>query len=229
MGTLYLVATPIGNLKDMSPRAVTTLKSVDLVLSEDTRTVGKLFKLLDITSHPPFLSYEEHNELKRIPEVVAKLKQNLNIALVSEAGTPTISDPGYKLVRECVHQKIKVSSIPGPCAAISALIVSGFPTDKFLFVGFLPKKSGQRKKLLEGLKRVNLSKTIIAYESPHRLVKSLKDIQEVLGNLEVCVCRELTKLHEEVIRAPIDEIIEKYQGKKVKGEVVLVFSPPKNQ
>lgn len=223
MGTLFIVSTPIGNLKDITLRAIETLKKVDLVLAEDTRHTGILLKHYEIKK--PLLSYQEYNELQRIPIVLEKLRRGENIALVSDAGTPTISDPGFKLVRECLKEGIKVESIAGPSAVTTALVVSGLPTDKFFFLGYLPKKEGHRKKVLHDLtKMIQIIKTtVIFFETPHRLLKTLQEMLEILGDRQIVVCRELTKIHEEVRREKISKAIDYFSKIKPKGEITLLL------
>jgi 16S rRNA (cytidine1402-2'-O)-methyltransferase len=228
MGNLYIVATPIGNLQDITLRAIETLKSADFIVCEDTRRTGNLINLLigKENLNAKYISYFEHNEEQKIPEIINLLSQDKNIALVSDSGTPLISDPGYKLVRECINNDINVISIPGPSSLISGLIASGLPTDKFTFLGFLPKSSGKRMKLLsfskEALEKVQT--TIIIFESPFRLLKTLSEIKSVFGEISIVVCRELTKMHEEVRRGKPSELIEYYEKKGVKGEIVLLFN-----
>ena len=223
MGALYIVATPIGNLKDITLRALEVLKTADYVLCEDTRVTGKLLKNFEIETR--LVSFNDFNEEKKIGGVMKDLVGGKNIALVSDAGTPLVSDPGYKLAREAISAQIKVKTIPGATSVISALTVSGMPPDKFLFVGYLPKKDGKRKEALLRLKDVkdDLKLTLIAFESPYRLIKSLENIKEVFGNVEVVVCRELTKLHEEVKKGKPLELIDDYAKKSPKGEVVLLL------
>lgn len=218
MGTLYVVSTPIGNLKDITLRAIETLGIVDYILCEDTRVGGKLLSHLDIFKKME--AFNDFNEERMIAKVVADLLSGLNVGLISDAGTPLVSDPGFKLVREAVKNEIKVESIPGATAAISALTVSGLPTDKFLFLGFLPKKDGKRLELLRNAKAsVNLIKsTIIIYESPFRVLKTLEQIKEVFGDVDVVLCRELTKLHEEIYRGKISEF-----KMTLKGEFVILI------
>lgn len=222
-GTLFLVATPIGNLKDITQRALEALQQADLILAEDTRKSGLLLKHYDIKK--PLLSYFEHNERRRIPEVLQKLQGDKNVALISNAGTPTISDPGYKLVRECLSAGISVISVPGPSAIISALISSGLPTDRFLFLGFLPRKEGQLKNLLEKLKEKfnDFPVTFVAFESPYRLTKTLSAIKETAPQTQVAVCRELTKVHEGVQRGSVEEVLNHFSTHSPKGEVTFVF------
>lgn len=224
MGILYLVATPIGNLKDITFRAIETLKNSDVILCEDTRKSGLLLKQYEI---PPkrLISYFEYNELQRIPEVIALLKDGLNISLVSSAGTPTISDPGFKLVRECIKEGIRVESIPGPSSILAALTASGLPTDKFFFLGFLPKSQGKKTTLLKDASEVKkrIKTTLIFFESPYRLVDTLNDIADVFGDVAVVVARELTKMHEEIRRGSSKELAEYYIKSGVKGEIVVLI------
>ncbi len=230
-GTLFVVATPIGNLRDISFRALSTLNSVDYIVCEDTRKTGNLLNLtskmltLENSKRPQLISYYEENEIQRIPGVIKVLKMNLNVALVSDAGTPTVSDPGFKLVRECLKEGIRVESIPGPSSVISALVSSGLPTDKFLFLGFLPKKQGHRKAILGNLNKTLklINSTVIIFESPYRLLKTLKEIGETFGDIEIVVARELTKVHEEIRKESISNLIKHY-GHGVKGEIVILFS-----
>jgi 16S rRNA (cytidine1402-2'-O)-methyltransferase len=234
MAALYLVATPIGNLKDISFRALEVLNSVDLVLAEDTRKTGQL--LANYREKEPFnqilkrkpqlLSFFEANEEKRIPQVLNLLKQEKKIALVSNAGTPLISDPGFKLVRECIKENIKIEAIPGASASLSALISSGLPPDKFLFLGFLPKKQGKRQKLLKNINKLKkyISPTIIIYASPYRILKELEDIKNEFGSIRIALAKELTKLHEDLKRDKIENIIKNLKQERIKGEFVLVFN-----
>ena len=217
---LYLVSTPIGNLKDITLRAIEVLSSVDVIACEDTRKTGLLLQKLEIKTKPQLLSYYEENEQGRIPQIIGFLKQNKSVALVSNAGTPTISDPGYKLVRECLNQGIAVESIPGPSSVLTALTVSGLPTDKFLFLGFLPKKEGKRKTILESLPKKT---TIIFFESPFRLLKTLKELKEIFGDIDIVICRELTKIFEEIQREKIGDLINHFEQIKPKGELTILF------
>lgn len=223
MAILYLVSTPIGNLEDITLRAKRILGEVDIIACEDTRKTGVLLVKLNIP-RKRLLSYYEENELRRIPEIVRLLKEGKNVALVSNAGTPTISDPGFKLVRECLNQGMKVEAIPGPSAILTALVSSGLPTDKFLFLGYLPKKQGKRKKLLENCKLSAVHYTLIFYESPHRLIETLKDLQEIFGDIEIVLCRELTKIYEEIKRKKISETIAYFEKTPPKGEFTLLFN-----
>ncbi|MDO8583244.1 MAG: 16S rRNA (cytidine(1402)-2'-O)-methyltransferase [bacterium] len=228
MGTLFIVATPIGNLEDISQRAIKTLQTVDVIACEDTRKTGLLIsKILPIdTKRPRLVSYYEQNELQRIPEVIAAIKDDLNIALVSDAGTPLISDPGFKLVRECIKEGIKVESIPGPSSVITALTVSGLPTDKFMFLGYPPRKPGHRKTLFENVKSsLGLVKsTIIFFEAPHKILRTLEELKEVFGDIEIVLARELTKTYEEVRHEKISTSIEHFTKTEPKGEFVILFN-----
>ncbi|MFV0387137.1 MAG: 16S rRNA (cytidine(1402)-2'-O)-methyltransferase [Pyrinomonadaceae bacterium] len=216
-GELYLIATPIGNLEDISFRAVETLRSADLIACEDTRRTGKLLKHFEIKAK--LLSYHEHNETNRIDALVAELKNGRNIALVSDAGTPGISDPGYRIVNAAILEGIKVIPIPGAAAFISAVIVSGLPTDSIFFAGFLPAKKSERRKRLEELRL--LPATVCLYEAPHRILHTLKDCVEVLGNRNAALSRELTKLYEETLRGDLETILKLVSKSPVKGELVL--------
>lgn len=217
---LYLVPTPIGNLEDMTYRAVNILNSVDIILAEDTRTSGKLLKHYDIKK--PLQSFHIHNEHKKLEFIIEELKAGKVIALISDAGTPGISDPGFLLAREVLKNDIKLESLPGATALIPALIKSGFPNDRFIFEGFLPHKKG-RKTRLENLKEEE--RTIIFYESPHRLLKTLKQLAEVMGKDRMAsVSRELTKLFEETITDTLEGLISHFESKAPKGEIVLVLN-----
>lgn len=224
MKKLYVVATPIGNINDITIRAIQILKDVEIVACEDTRKTGLLLNRLGIPKKQ-LLSYYEENEQRRIPEILELLKQGKSIALVSNSGTPTISDPGYKLVRECLNQGIKVEAIPGPSAILTALVSSGLPTDKFLFLGFLPQKQGKRLKLLKNCKLLPVSCTLIFYESPYRLIKTLNDMFVISGDLEIVICRELTKIYEEIKRGKINELITYFEKNQPKGEFTVLFHP----
>ncbi|GIS42583.1 MAG: 16S rRNA (cytidine(1402)-2'-O)-methyltransferase [Candidatus Neomarinimicrobiota bacterium] len=217
-GRLYIVATPIGNLKDFTFRAIDTLKEVDFVFAEDTRNSIQLMKHYKIETKID--SYHEHNNVKKIPKIINLLNEGKNIALISDAGTPTISDPGYKLIRACIDEEINIIPIPGASAVTAALSASGLPSDSFFFLGFLPHKKGRKKKI-SFLK--SLDNTIIIFESPHRLLKTLKELHDELGERPVVVARELTKLYEEIIRGNFDSIIEYFESKKVKGEIVIII------
>lgn len=232
MGTLYIVATPIGNLQDITFRALKTLNSVDFIVCEDTRKTGNLLSKtsemmpMQNSKRPQLISYYEENEKQRIPEIINVLKMDLNVALVSDAGTPAVSDPGFKLIRECVKEEIRIESIPGASSVISALVSSGLPTDKFMFLGFLPKKEGHRKQLLKDTLETAkfISQTIILFESPFRLTKTLGELKEVFGDIDVVVARELTKIHEELKRGLITQVLSYFKAKSVKGEIVILFN-----
>lgn len=225
---LYLVATPIGNMEDITLRSLNTLFSVDTILCEDTRKTLNLLRHYQKPENkiPKLISFYEENEQKRIPEIILELKNGISVALVTNSGTPTISDPGFKLVRECWKENINVISIPGPSSPIAALACSGLPTDKFLFLGFTPNKSGKRIKLFENVKVSlnSLSSTIIFFESPFRIVKSLSDLKSVFGDIDIVVARELTKVYEEIKTDRISVIINEYQKVKPKGEFVILFN-----
>lgn len=223
MSKLYIVPTPIGNLDDMTLRAIKVLKEVDLILAEDTRTSGKLLKCFDISTH--MQSHHMHNEHKTIDSLIQKLKSGTTIALISDAGTPAISDPGFLLVRACIENEIDIECLPGATAFVPALVNSGLPNDKFVFEGFLPVKKGRqtRLKLLSEEPR-----TMIFYESPHKLIKTLTHFVEYFGgDRQVTVSRELTKLYEETIRGTAKEVLEHYVNKPPKGEIVIVVAGKK--
>ncbi len=222
MGKLFIVSTPIGNLGDITFRALETLKSVDLILAEDTRTTQNLLAHYQIPK-PEIWSFFEGNEERQINHVLSRLRQGENIALVSESGTPVISDPGYKLIREVISRGMPVEEIPGPSAVITALVLSGLPPDKFIFLGFLPKKPGKRKSILEQIKTSNLQSTIIFYESPYRVVKTLGEISKNFGDIDIVICREITKLHEETRREKISESIAHFQKTNPRGEFTILF------
>jgi 16S rRNA (cytidine1402-2'-O)-methyltransferase len=217
-GTLYLVATPIGNLADISKRALETLAKVDLVACEDTRHTGKLLSRFNIKKK--LVSYHEHNETVRAEEFGEILKQGKSIAVVSDAGTPAICDPAFKIVRKAHEIGATVTAIPGAVAFVNALIVSGLPTDSIFFGGFLPSKKNDRRKRLQEIKQIPA--TLVFYETPHRLAKSLIDCLEILGNRNAAVIREITKLHEEIVLGNLAELAEKFSQAEVKGEIVLV-------
>ncbi len=218
-GTLYLVATPIGNLTDMSFRAVEVLKSVDLIACEDTRHSIKLLNHYGISKS--LVSYHEHNEKQRADELLRELLNGHSVALISDAGTPGINDPGEFIVREAIDNKIDVVSIPGAAAFVNAVIVSGLPADSIFFGGFLPSKKGERQRRLDEIKHVPA--TLVFYESPHRLVGSLADCLAVLGDRKAALARELTKLHEQVVRGTLSELIDHFSSANPRGEFVLVI------
>lgn len=214
---LYIVATPIGNLKDITFRAIDALREVDLILAEDTRRTGILLKRW-LIKDKKMLSYNDANKTRRTKEAINLLKQGKDIALVSDSGTPGISDPGFYLIREAVKYNIQISPIPGPTALISALVCSGLPTDKFEFYGFIPKKESQKKKFFKNLG----DKTVVFYESPHRIIKTLKIMNDVIPEKQIVIARELTKKFEEFIRGTVKGVYLKLKDKKIKGEIVVV-------
>lgn len=219
-GTLYLVATPIGNLADITLRALQILKDVELIACEDTRHTRKLLQHYGVTTKT--VSYHEHNEQQRAAELIDLLRQGSDVAVVSDAGTPSISDPGFRLVRAAIENEIAVVPVPGPSALISALIAAGLPTDEFFFAGFLPAKSNARRARLNELRSV--PGTLIFYEAPHRLAATLKDAYEILGEREAVVARELTKLHEEIRRGRLSQLTADYTEKTdVRGEIVVLI------
>lgn len=220
MKTLYIVATPIGNLEDITLRAIRVLKEVDIIAAEDTRHTKKLLNHYGITK--PLTSYFEHNEIKKAERLISQLKEGKDIALVSDAGTPGVSDPGYRLVKTAIENAIPVVAIPGPSAIIVALSAAGLPTDSFCFEGFIPSKTGERQRFLAGLKGVK--KTVVLYESPKRLLEALADINNILGNISVVVAREMTKLHEEIIRGNVISVLEGLRGREMKGEITLLLN-----
>lgn len=217
-GNLYVVSTPIGNLGDISFRAVEILKTVDLIAAEDTRRASILTRKYGIST--PRLSYHEHNARRRIPELLKKLQTGKSVALISDAGTPGISDPGYVLIRSCIDNSIPVVAIPGAAAFLAALVISGLPTDRFVFEGFLPVKN-KRKKRLESIAHEN--RTIVLYESPHRVDRTVKDLLRHCGDREVVLVREITKLYEEVIRTNLSGAIGIFERRKPRGEYVLIL------
>ncbi len=218
---LYIVATPIGNLRDMTLRAIDILAGADLVLAEDTRVAAKLLSAYDLKARVE--RYDDHTDAWRRPQILEKLLAGARVALVSDAGTPLVSDPGYRLVRACAEAGVDVFAAPGPSAALAALAVSGLPTDRFLFAGFLPPKSGPRRAFLAELAPIRA--TLILYETGPRLSDSLADMREVLGDREAVVARELTKLHETVVRARLSELIERFSEGPPRGEIVVLIAP----
>ncbi len=217
MGKLYIVPTPVGNLEDMTFRAVEVLKKVSLIAAEDTRVSRKLLDHFEINT--PLMAYHEHNEVTKVDEVLRVLKES-DVALISDAGTPGVSDPGFKLISEAIASEIKIVPLPGATAFVPALVASGLATDKFSFMGFLPKKSVARVKFLEPLKE-NME-TMIFYESPYRLIESLEDIEQVLGDRQICVAREVSKKFEEFIRGSVSQVAEYYKDRGVAGEICLI-------
>lgn len=218
-GKLYLCATPIGNLEDITLRVLRTLKEVDLIAAEDTRNSIKLLNHFDIKT--PMTSYHEYNKIEKAYVLIEKLQAGQNIALITDAGTPGISDPGEELAAMCVEAGIEVTSLPGASACITALTLSGLPTRRFAFEAFLPMDKKERKAVLDEL--VNETRTIILYEAPHRLVRTLEELKEVLGNRRITLCRELTKKHETAFRTTIENLLDYYQTEKPLGECVLVI------
>ncbi len=219
-GSLFICATPIGNLEDVSFRLVKTLHGVFLIASEDTRTTKKLLKRYEIPSSK-LISYHDNSPDDRMEYILSVLKEGNDVALVSESGTPLISDPGYKLIQECIANDIVLRSIPGPCASISALVLSGLPTDGFIFLGFLPKA---KTKLVAKIKQVlHLPYTIVIYESPNRVINTLEIIKNVMGDRKVSILREMTKIYEEAIRGKITEVLSLLSKRSIKGEVVIVL------
>jgi len=218
MGTLYLVATPIGNLEDMSPRAIRILHEASLIAAEDTRHTGILLKHFEIET--PLTSYFEHNKLNKLDFILDKLSSG-HVALVSDAGTPAINDPGYELVRAALASGFDVVPVPGPSAPISALAASGLPTDSFLYLGYLPNKKSERRKAVGQI--ANLSYTLIFLESPHRIIASLEDILTTLGDRRICVAREMTKMFEEYWRGTLSGAVEYFKSQPVRGEFTLVI------
>lgn len=218
-GTLFLCATPIGNLEDITFRVLRTLKEVDLIAAEDTRNSIRLLNHFDIKTK--MTSYHEYNKIEKAAVLVEKMRQGLNVALITDAGTPGISDPGEELVRQCLDADIPVTSLPGACACITALTMSGQPTRRFAFEAFLPYDKKEREEILKELQ--NETRTIILYEAPHHLKKTLKECREYLGDRSVTVCKELTKKHEKKLRGTLDEVIAFYEENEPRGEYVLVF------
>ncbi|MEA2020687.1 MAG: 16S rRNA (cytidine(1402)-2'-O)-methyltransferase [Patescibacteria group bacterium] len=237
MGILYLVSTPIGNLEDITLRATKVLFNSDLILCEDTRRTGRLLKWLKSNqkleslvdeNRPNLLSYTDFNREERMDEVLARLARGQKVSLVSNAGTPLLSDPGYKLVKKVIEIsedfEVRVEAVPGANAILPALQLSGLPPDRFIFLGFLPKSSGKKENLFDLAKKLSPEvKTVICYESIHRLLKTLKFLEDNFGDIRIAVCRELTKMHEEVVRGSIDEVQEYFQHSNLKGEVTLVI------
>jgi 16S rRNA (cytidine1402-2'-O)-methyltransferase len=220
LGTLYVVATPIGHLEDITHRAVRVLKDVDLIACEDTRQTRKLLARYEIST--PTISYHEHNEQQRSRKLIGKLQAGMNIALVSDAGTPTISDPGFTLIRQAIADGISVVPIPGPSAVITALMAAGLSAERFLFIGFLPAKQTARRGELETFK--TLPYALVFYEAPHRIQSTVRDMLHVLGDRQIVLARELTKIHEEFRRVSLSELVENLERQPIKGEIVLVVA-----
>jgi 16S rRNA (cytidine1402-2'-O)-methyltransferase len=224
-GQLYLVATPIGNLEDITLRAVRILKEVDTIACEDTRHTQKLLNHYGIQKR--LVSYHEHNENTRAPELVSEMESGATVALVSDAGTPVISDPGHRLVTLCVEHHIPVVPIPGPSSALAALAASGLSAERVLFAGFLPARQGERRRALAEL--ANNATTLVFFEAPHRIAKMLADAADILGPRQAVLARELTKLHEEFLRGTLSELAKRIRETPVKGEITLVIAPPDQQ
>lgn len=238
MGTLFIVGTPIGNLQDISIRAVKTLFTADIIACEDTRRAGLLLSKLEplymillegsnsIPPKPRLLSYYDAIETERIGEIIPLLQSGHNVVLISDAGMPTVSDPGFKLIRACIAEKVPVEVIPGPSAVLTALAVSGLPSDKFLFVGYPPHKPGHRISFYESILETQqlVKSTVIFFEAPHKLLKTLEEMQSVFGNREIVICRELTKIHEEIRREAIGASIAHFAKQSPKGEFVLLIN-----
>lgn len=220
-GKLYVVGTPIGNLEDITLRAIRVLKEADLIACEDTRRTQKLLNAYKIPTRT--ISYHEHNEMTRAPELIIKMEEGSSIALVTDAGMPVVSDPGFRLVHLALRHTIPVVPVPGASAFVAAIAASGMPVDKFRFLGFLPSKRGERRQALEEVKRG--SRTLVFYEAPHRLLDMLKDAREILGEHEVVIAREVTKVHEEFVRGTITTALEHLKKKPVKGEITVLIGP----
>ncbi len=222
-GMLYLVSTPIGNLKDISLRALEVLQAADLIAAEDTRRTRVLLQHYDIAT--PTTSYFDHNKERKLPQLLAKLCSGKTVALVSDAGTPGISDPAFRIVRECIVNDIQIEALPGATAFVPAVVLSGLPTDRFVFEGFLPVKKGRRKRLEELQGEV---RTIVLYESPHRITRTLRDLETFLGDRQAAIARELTKKFEQVLRGSLSDLLQESMARKLKGEfVVVVAGKPK--
>lgn len=221
---LYIVATPIGNLSDLSPRAKEVLTEADVIAAEDTRVAKKLFSLLGIPSRKTFITYEDHSEQERFQEIIDFINAGKMVALISDAGSPLISDPGFKLVRECRKQGIKVTTIPGACAVICALQLSGLPTNRFMFAGFIPNKDKARCDLFTELKNINT--TLVLYETALRLEKTLAVLEQIMPHREIAVVREISKIYEECIFGSVSDVRQRLIQNPIKGEIVLVIAPP---
>lgn len=224
---LYIVATPIGNLKDISQRALETLENADIIACEDTRVSKKLFALLGLKTNKKFVCYEDHREEEVAQDLVREMKNGASVALISDAGSPLISDPGYKLVRLCKKEDVKVCSVVGPSAVIGALQLSGLPTNRFMFAGFIENKKKARLDLFGELKDVKT--TLVFYETAPRLVETLKAMKEVFLGREIAVVREITKVFEECVNGTAEELMEHFENKPPKGEIVIVVAPPVNE
>lgn len=221
---LYIISTPIGNLQDISARALEILNEADVIACEDTRVSRKLFSLLGLPQDKQFIKYEDHSEEKQAQHIIDLIEENHVVALISDAGSPLISDPGYKLVRKCREQDVYVTAVPGACAVITALQLSGLPTNRFMFAGFIPNKDKARADLFNELK--NIDTTLVFYETAPRLLKTLQQAAEIFGNREVAVARELTKMYEETVGGDFAAIIEHFMQNEPRGEFVLIIAPP---
>lgn len=224
---LYIISTPIGNLQDISPRAIDILKQADIIACEDTRIAKKLFTLLGLSLRKKFIKYEDHSEEKNAQTIIELINEEHIVALISDAGAPLISDPGYKLVRKCREQDIYVTAVPGACAVITALQLSGLPTNRFMFAGFIPNKDKARQDLFGELKNIN--STLIFYETAPRLLKTLEQAADIFAGREIAVCRELTKIYEETVIGNIDEVIAHFTDEEPRGEFVLMIAPPQEK
>lgn len=224
---LYIVATPIGNVKDISSRAVEILSEADVIAAEDTRVTKKLFTLLGLPLNKKFIPYEDHSEQEKFQQIIDIINEGKSVALVSDAGSPLISDPGYKLVHECRKQGIYVTAIPGACAVITALQLCGLPTNRFMFAGFIPNKDKARIDLFTELKSINT--TLVLYETALRIEKSLTALKKVMPHREIAVVREISKMYEETITGSVDDVLEKIKANPIKGEIVLIIAPPAEQ
>ncbi|PPR29826.1 MAG: Ribosomal RNA small subunit methyltransferase I [Alphaproteobacteria bacterium MarineAlpha9_Bin2] len=220
-GNLYIIATPIGNKDDITLRAIKTLKDLDFISCEDTRITAKLCYIHDIVCKGKLIPYHEHNSYKMLPKIIKKLKEGLNVGFVSDAGTPLISDPGFKLVKAALENNIIVKSIPGPSAVTAAISIAGISSDQFSFMGFLPKKKSLRIKKIELM--LNLNSSIIIFEAPRRILNTLSEIYSILGNRNVSVIREITKIYEENINGKINYVLDKIKNKNIKGELVVLI------
>ena len=221
---LYVVATPIGNLDDISKRALEVLTQADVIACEDTRVTRKLFTLLSLDANKPFITYQDHNEEQQAQKLIDLINEGKSLALVSDAGSPLISDPGYKLVRKCREQSVKVWTVPGCCAVISALQLSGLPTNRFMFAGFIPNKEKAREDLFKELCEIN--STLVFYETAQRIEKTLNVAQKYFQNREIAIAREITKLYEECLNGTAEELILHFENNPPKGEMVLMVAPP---
>ena len=221
---IYIVATPIGNLKDISIRAQEVLSSADIIACEDTRVTKKLFNLLGLSTQKNFIRLDDNTELKQADNLISLVNEGKSIALVSDAGSPLISDPGYKIIKRCRQEKIEVYTIPGACAVICALQLSGLPTNSFMFAGFIPNKDKARKDFLLNLK--NIDTTLVFYETANRILKTLDVVAEIFGTREVSVAREITKIYEECVSGSVDDVIKHFLTNNPKGEMVLMIAPP---